>query len=77
MPWNRGSWRAETGAALQALAALQQPDGRVHVAGDYMANQSSWMNGAFESARAAAMAVHARGRAFLSATSPRHCAWLI
>jgi monoamine oxidase len=62
VPWNRGSWRSETGAALQALAPLQQPDGRVHFAGDYMTNQSSWMNGALESARRVAMAIHARAR---------------
>jgi monoamine oxidase len=60
VPWNRGSWRLETGAALQALTPLQQPDGRVHFAGDYMTNMSSWMNGAFESAREVAMAIHAR-----------------
>jgi monoamine oxidase len=60
VPWSRGSWRSETGAAHDALAALQRPDGRVHFAGDYMTDMSSWMQGAFESARAAAMAVHAR-----------------
>ena len=60
VPWNRGSWRSETGAALQALAPLRQPDGRVHFAGDYMTNMSSWMNGAFESAREVVMAIHAR-----------------
>jgi monoamine oxidase len=63
VPWSRGSWRAETGAALQALAALRQPDGRVHFAGDYMTDMSSWMNGAFESAREVAMAVHTRALA--------------
>ena len=60
VPWNRGSWRSETGAALQALAALRQPDGRVHFAGDYMTDNSSWMQGAFESARETATAVHKR-----------------
>ena len=60
VPWNRGSWRSETAAALAALAALQQPDGRIHFAGDYMTDMSSWMQGAFESARTAATAVHAR-----------------
>ena len=51
---------AETPAALQALAPLQQPDGRVYFAGDYMTNFSSWMHGAFESGRATAIALHAR-----------------
>jgi monoamine oxidase len=60
VPWNRGSWRAETGAALQALAPLRQPDGRVYFAGDYMTDLSSFMQGAFESARDTAMAIHSR-----------------
>jgi monoamine oxidase len=60
VPWNRGSWRSESPKALEALAALQKPDGRVHFAGDYMTNQSSWMNGAFESARQVSMAIHSR-----------------
>ena len=63
VPWNRGSWRSESSAALQALAALQQPDGRVHFAGDYMTNLSSFMQGAFESARTVATAIHGRALA--------------
>jgi monoamine oxidase len=63
VPWNLGSWRSETGKAHEALAALRQPDGRVHFAGDYMTNMSSWMQGAFESAREVAMAIHARAHA--------------
>ena len=60
VPWSRGSWRSETAAAHKALAALQQPDGRIYFAGDYMTTMSSWMQGAFESAREVAMAIHAR-----------------
>jgi monoamine oxidase len=60
VPWNRGSWRSESGAALEALAPLRQPDGRVHFAGDYMTDLSSFMQGAFESARTAAAAIHRR-----------------
>ena len=60
VPWNRGSWRSESAPAHDALAPLQQPDGRVHFAGDYMTDMSSWMQGAFESARAAAIALHTR-----------------
>jgi monoamine oxidase len=60
VPWSRGSWRSETTAAHEALGALQRPDGRVHFAGDYLTNMSSWMQGAFESAREVVMAIHAR-----------------
>ena len=60
VPWNRGSWRSETPAAHEALAVLRQPDGRVHFAGDYMTNMSSWMQGAFDSASEVAMAIHTR-----------------
>jgi monoamine oxidase len=63
VPWSRGSWRSESPAALEALAALRQPDGRIHFAGDYMTDMSSWMQGAFESARATATVLHARVRA--------------
>ena len=62
VPWNRGSWRSESTQAHEALAALRTPDGRVHFAGDYMTDMSSWMQGAFESAREAATAIHARAR---------------
>jgi monoamine oxidase len=60
VPWNRGSWRSESPAALQALAPLRQPDGRVHFAGDYLTSLSSFMQGAFDSAREAATAIHKR-----------------
>ena len=60
VPWSRGSWRSETAAAHEALRILGQPDGRVHFAGDYMTDMSSWMQGAFESAREVSMALHAR-----------------
>ncbi len=60
VPWNRGSWRSESAAALQGLAALREPDGRVYFAGDYMTDMSSWMQGAFESARQVATALHRR-----------------
>jgi monoamine oxidase len=63
VPWNRGSWRSEEAEALQALAALREPDGRVYFAGDYMTDMSSWMQGAFESAREVATAIHTRALA--------------
>lgn len=60
VPWNRGSWRSETADAEKALAPLREPDGRVYFAGDYMTDMSSWMQGAFESAREVAAALHRR-----------------
>jgi monoamine oxidase len=60
VPWSRGSWRSESDAAHAALAVLRHADGRVHFAGDYMTDMSSWMQGAFESARDTASAVHKR-----------------
>ena len=63
VPWSRGSWRSESGAAHEALNPLRQPDGRVHFAGDDMTDMSAWMQGAFESAREVAMAVHKRALA--------------
>jgi monoamine oxidase len=63
VPWSRGSWRGESDAAHQAVTALRQPDGRVYFAGDYMTDMSSWMQGAFESAREVATAVHRRALA--------------
>jgi monoamine oxidase len=63
VPWSRGSWRDESAAAHDALTALREPDGRVHFAGDYMTDMSSWMQGAFESARDVATAIHRRALA--------------
>lgn len=60
VPWSRGSWRSESDAAHQALRALREPDGRVHFAGDYMTDMSSWMQGAFDSARDVTAALHRR-----------------
>jgi monoamine oxidase len=60
VPWNRGSWRSESAAAHEALKPLADPDGRIHFAGDYMTDMSSWMQGAFESGRQAATAIHRR-----------------
>jgi monoamine oxidase len=63
VPWSRGSWRSESSTAGQALAALREPDGRIYFAGDYMTDMSSWMQGAFESAREVATALHRRALA--------------
>lgn len=57
--WSRGSWHSES-ADENALAPLRQADGRVYFAGDYMTDMSSWMQGAFESGRETATAIHTR-----------------
>ena len=38
---------------------LNEPDRRVYLAGDHL-NLNAWMQGAFDSARQVAMALHAR-----------------
>ena len=48
---------------IRRSRALRQPDGRVYFAGDYMTDMSSWMQGAFESAREVAAALHRRALA--------------
>jgi monoamine oxidase len=63
VPWSRGSWRSESAAAHEALKLLREPDGRIHFAGDYMTDMSSWMQGAFESGREVATALHRRALA--------------
>ena len=63
VPWSRGSWRSESSEAEKALAPLGVPDGRIYFAGDYMTDMSSWMQGAFESARECATALHRRALA--------------
>ncbi len=54
--WNKGSWSNMSGAARKALS---QPEGRVYLAGDHL-NMNAWMQGAFESARQVATAIHTR-----------------
>lgn len=54
--WNRGSW-SNMGAAIRK--ELNVPQGRVYLAGDHL-NMNAWMQGAFESARQVATAIHAR-----------------
>jgi monoamine oxidase len=63
VPLSRGSWRSESSSALKALAPLARADGRIYFAGDYMTDMSSWMQGAFESARATAALLHQRALA--------------
>ncbi len=57
--WNKGSW-SSTPAATKAK--LKEPQGRVYLAGDHL-DLNAWMQGAFESARHVATAIHARAAA--------------
>jgi monoamine oxidase len=54
--WNLGSW-SNTNPAVRAR--LSEPQGRVYLAGDHL-NMNAWMQGAFESGRQVATALHAR-----------------
>ena len=57
--WNKGSWSNLNPAGRRTLS---EPQGRVYLAGDHL-NMNAWMQGAFESARHTATAVHARAAA--------------
>lgn len=54
--WNYGSW---SNLAAQNRRILNEPEGRVFLAGDHL-NMNAWMQGAFESARQVATEIHAR-----------------
>ena len=54
--WNKGSWSNLNPAGRKVLS---EPQGRVYLAGDHL-NLNAWMQGAFESARHTATAVHTR-----------------
>jgi monoamine oxidase len=55
--WSRGSWSA--GGNTDVRRVLSQPERRVHLCGDHL-NMNAWMQGAFESGREVAKAIHAR-----------------
>jgi monoamine oxidase len=61
VPWNRGGWaQFSTEARTNAYPVLLRPDRRLYLAGDHLTNTNAWMNGAFESARHVATAIHVR-----------------
>jgi monoamine oxidase len=57
--WNKGSW---SNLNPEGRRTLSEPQGRVYLAGDHL-NMNAWMQGAFESARHTATAVHTRAAA--------------
>lgn len=58
--WIRGSWVSFSADVRRELPVLRRPDGRVYLAGDHVSGMNAWMQGAFESARDVAAAIHAR-----------------
>jgi monoamine oxidase len=56
VPYSKGSWSL---TPPDTKRLLNQPDRRVYLAGDHL-NLNAWMQGAFDSARQVAMAIHAR-----------------
>ena len=61
VPWSYGSWAQFSAEARKAIyPKLVEPQSRVHLAGDHMTHWNAWMQGAFQSARQVAAAIHAR-----------------
>jgi len=58
--WIRGSWMSFSADIRRELPTLRRPDGRVYLAGDHVSGMNAWMQGALESARDVAAAIHAR-----------------
>ena len=44
--WARGAWAESDWGQLMKVV---KPEGRIHLAGDHLSSQSSWMQGALES----------------------------
>jgi monoamine oxidase len=61
--YSRGSWASFSAEARTAGALLRRPDRRFYLAGDHLSPHNAWMQGAFESAREVATALHARAMA--------------
>ena len=59
-PLQRGSWVSFSADIRRRLSTLRRPDGRVYLAGDHVSAMTAWMQGAFDSAREAATAIHTR-----------------
>jgi len=60
-PYNLGGWAVYTSETRNTLyKALIQPDQQVYFAGEHTSYLNAWMAGAFESARSAVTAIHAR-----------------
>lgn len=61
VPWSRGGWAGwSVEGRKTTYAAMVKGDRRMFFAGDHMTYLIGWMNGALESGRAVATAIHAR-----------------
>jgi len=61
MPWSYGSWATFSADARKEIyPRLIQPQGRIVLAGDHVTHWNAWMQGAFQSAREVATAIHTR-----------------
>jgi len=59
--WNRGGWaQMAPDSRRTTYPLLSRPDRRLYFAGDHTTYVNAWMQGALESARAVATAIHAR-----------------
>jgi monoamine oxidase len=67
--WSRGAWAF---AGVGNLMLFANPEGRIHFAGEHLSFNSSWMQGALESAALAIKMIHeaAEGRAVARASRP-------
>ena len=61
VPWSYGSWATFSAEARKEVYPLLiKPQGRVCLAGDHVTHWNAWMQGAFQSARHVAAAIHTR-----------------
>lgn len=61
VPWSRGGWAGWSAEGRKTTyAAMLKGDRRLYFAGDHMTYLIGWMNGALESGRSVATAIHAR-----------------
>jgi len=61
VPWTRGGWASWSAEGRKTTyAAMVKGDRRMYFAGDHMTYLIGWMNGALESGRSVAAAIHAR-----------------
>jgi monoamine oxidase len=59
-PWSGRAWAAPTAAQLARYGTrLQEPEGRIHFAGEHLSDDRGWMQGALASGLRAAGEIHA------------------